>query len=934
MKRMLFNATQAEELRVAIVDGQKLIDLDIESASKEQRKSNIYKAVITRVEPSLEACFVDYGADRHGFLPFKEISRDCLREGDGGKNRIQDQLKDGQELIVQVDKDERGNKGAALTTYISLAGRYLVLMPNNPRGGGVSRRIEGEDRNELRDTISQLEVPSGMSVIARTAGIGRSLEELQWDMNYLLQLWQAIDGAAKTQSGAFLIYQESSLVIRAIRDYFHPDIGELLIDTESIFEQAQQFMSHVMPANVHVVKLYKDDVPLFSRFQIEHQIETAYARQVPLPAGGAIVIDHTEALVSVDVNSARATKAGDIETTAFNTNLEAADEIARQLRLRDLGGLIVIDFIDMESTKNQREVENRLKEALRYDRARVQLGKISRFGLMELSRQRLRPALAESAYIPCPRCHGIGHIRGTESTALHILRILQEEAMKDNTAQVVAQVPIDVATFLLNEKRAEIHTIEARFKVNVLLVPNTYLETPNYKVQRLRHDDLNQAEPLPPSFTMVERPEEEDPVKQRKDEAKEPRQEAVVKGIPPGRPAPMPVERNVEAPSHENWLAKVLGWFRPKAPEPAPQPAAVRTEAPRDARGRGRQDRDRRGNQRDERRDPSREGREGHRDQQREGSKPRPPQGGAQPARREREPRDGQRNEARNDAGEGPRDAQKQRPPREPRPAQEPRATADQAPAITQPQPGAVKEGEHGEGGRRRRRGRGGRERGEHSEQGEPPRASAPRGERGDRRPAAADAAAAAAAAAPGTPPEQRILPSSSMPGPATMEHGAESERNSMNEGFDTAAPAIEPSPVASGYEFPSDDSPPPTHFVEIKLPSVAPAEGERPALPEESTANTMTMATPPKVEPAPPAPTPVLAVAHHAPALPEISLELPQNSDLVLVETILQKAQTPMAAEPEVPRPRRVRPARVEGTEGPLQMVETAHKEPTPPGA
>src|SRR6202521_4699116 len=669
MKRMLFNATQAEELRVAIVDGQKLIDLDIESASKEQRKSNIYKAVITRVEPSLEACFVDYGADRHGFLPFKEISRDYLREGDGGKTRIQDQLKDGQELIVQVDKDERGNKGAALTTYISLAGRYLVLMPNNPRGGGVSRRIEGEDRNELRDTISQLEVPNGMSVIARTAGIGRSLEELQWDLNYLLQLWQAIDGAAKTQSGAFLIYQESSLVIRAIRVYFHPDIGELLIDTESIFEQAQQFMSHVMPANVHVVKLYKDDVPLFSRFQIEHQIETAYARQVPLPAGGAIVIDHTEALVSVDVNSARATKAGDIETTAFNTNLEAAEEIARQLRLRDLGGLIVIDFIDMESTKNQREVENRLKEALRYDRARVQLAKISRFGLMELSRQRLRPALAESAYIPCPRCHGIGHIRGTESTALHILRILQEEAMKDNPAQGVAQVPIDVATFLLNEKRAEIHTIEARFKVNVLLVPNTYLETPNYKVQRLRHDDLNQAEPLPPSFTMVERPEEEDPIKQRKDEAREPRQEAMVKGIPTGLPAPMPVERSIEPLAQENWLTKVLGWFRPKAPEPTPQPAPVRTEAPRDARGgRGRQDRDRRGNQRDERRDQSREGRDGPRDQQREGPKPRPAQGGAQPARRDREPRDAQRNEARNDAREGPRDGPRQRPPREPRP--------------------------------------------------------------------------------------------------------------------------------------------------------------------------------------------------------------------------------------------------------------------------
>src|SRR6186997_643094 len=533
MKRMLFNATQAEELRVAIVDGQKLVDLDIESAAKEQRKSNIYKAVVTRVEPSLEACFVDYGTERHGFLPFKEISRQYFRERDAdpGKARIQDQIKEGQELIVQVDKDERGNKGAALTTYISLAGRYLVLMPNNPRGGGVSRRVEGEERNELREAVSSLNVPSGMSVIARTAGIGRSPEELQWDLNYLMQLWRAVEDAAKLQQGAYLIYQESSLVIRAIRDYFHADIGEILIDTEAIFEQAQQFMGHVMPDNVNRVKLYRDDVPLFSRFQIEHQIETAYARQVPLPSGGAIVIDHTEALVSIDVNSARATRGADIEETATRTNLEAADEIARQLRLRDLGGLVVIDFIDMQSTKNQREVENRLKDALRYDRARVQLGKISRFGLMELSRQRLRPALAESAYIPCPRCHGIGHIRGTESTALHILRIIQEESMKDNTAQVVAQVPVDVATFLLNEKRTDVMTIETRFKVNVLLVPNRHLETPNYSIERLRHDDLNQSEPLALSFNLVQQPEEVDPVKQMKEEAKEPRQEAAVKGI-------------------------------------------------------------------------------------------------------------------------------------------------------------------------------------------------------------------------------------------------------------------------------------------------------------------------------------------------------------------------------------------------------------------
>jgi ribonuclease E len=558
---MLFNATQAEELRVAIVDGQKLTDLDIESASKEQRKSNIYKGVVTRIEPSLEACFVDYGAERHGFLPFKEISRQSLGAHEG---RIQDLLREGQEIIIQIDKDERGNKGAALTTYISLAGRYLVLMPNNPRGGGVSRRIEGEERNELRETLNQLDVPRGMSTIARTAGIGRSQEELQWDLNYLLQLWTAIEDAAKLQKGAYLIYQESSLVIRAIRDYFHPDIGEILIDTETVYEQAQQFMSHVMPNNVNRVKFYRDDVPLFSRFQIEHQIESAYGRQVPLPSGGSIVIDHTEALVAIDVNSARATRGSDIEATALQTNLEAVDEVARQLRLRDLGGLVVIDFIDMESPKNQRSVEERLNEALRYDRARVQISKISRFGLLELSRQRLRPALAESAHMPCPRCHGIGHIRGTESTALHILRILQEEAMKDNTAQIVAQVPVEVATFLLNEKRNDVFAIETRFRVNVLLVPNRHLETPNFSVERLRHDDLNQGEVLPASFELAERPQEPDIVKEKKEEAKEPRQEAVVKGITPAMAAPMPKE----APPEPSWFSRMLAWFK-KEPETA-----------------------------------------------------------------------------------------------------------------------------------------------------------------------------------------------------------------------------------------------------------------------------------------------------------------------------------------------------------------------------
>ena len=548
MKRMLFNATQAEELRVAIVDGQKLIDLDIESATKEQRKSNIYKAVITRIEPSLEACFVDYGADRHGFLPFKEISRSYFKPGvEVGRAKINEVLKEGQELIVQVDKDERGNKGAALTTYVSLAGRYLVLMPNNPRGGGVSRRVDGDERTELRDTLDQLDVPQGMSLIARTAAIGRQAEELQWDLNYLLQLWSAIEGAAQQQSGAFLIYLEGSLVIRAIRDYFQPEIGEILIDTDEVFEQAKAFMGTVMPGNVNRVKRYHDDVPLFSRFQIEHQIETAFGRQVNLPSGGAIVIDHTEALVAVDVNSGRATKGSDIEETAFKTNMEAAEELARQLRLRDLGGLIVIDFIDMENQKNQREVENRLRDGLRFDRARVQMGKISRFGLMELSRQRLRPALAETSYIPCPRCTGTGHIRSTESAALHILRILEEEAMKENTGAVHVQVPVDVATFLLNEKRPDIQAIELRHKVTILLIPNIHLETPAHTITRLRHDDLNNEDVREPSYRMVDLPVEES-AKQGggKDEAAKPRQEAVIKGISPEQPAPNLPEKVVE----------------------------------------------------------------------------------------------------------------------------------------------------------------------------------------------------------------------------------------------------------------------------------------------------------------------------------------------------------------------------------------------------
>ncbi len=600
MKRMLFNATHQEELRVAIVDGQKLIDLDIETAGREQRKGNIYKGVITRIEPGLEACFVNYGEDRHGFLPFKEIARSYFKEGvDVRTARIQDALSEGQELIIQVEKEERGNKGAALTTFISLAGRYLVLMPNNPRGGGVSRRVEGEDRQELREAMDQLEVPGGMSMIARTAGIGRGVEELQWDLNYLLQLWTAIDGAARENKAPILIYLESSLVIRAIRDYFSPEIGEILIDTDDIHDQATAFMSVVMPDNVNRVKRYRDDVPLFSRFQIEHQIETAYSRTVTLPSGGAIVIDHTEALVAVDVNSARSTRGADIEETALRTNQEAADEVARQLRLRDLGGLIVIDFIDMEDNKNQRAVEQRLRDALHFDRARVQMGKISRFGLMELSRQRLRPALNEGSHVTCPRCTGTGVIRDAESSALHVLRLLQEEAMKEGTAALHAQVPVDVATFLLNEKRRDIGQIESRLKVNLVLIPNKSLETPHHHIERLRHDDPRLDENKT-SFELAQEPEDKLVWQPNKAQEAKTRPEALVKSIQPAQPAPAHVERAPRAAAaapapaaapaapQGGLLKRLFGWITGSAAETAAPAAEPATPAPSRESGDGR----------------------------------------------------------------------------------------------------------------------------------------------------------------------------------------------------------------------------------------------------------------------------------------------------------------------------------------------------------
>ena len=737
MKRMLFNATQQEELRVAIVDGQKLIDIDIETAGREQRKGNIYKGVITRIEPSLEACFVNYGEERHGFLPFKEVARAYFKEGVDVRNaRIQDALREGQELIVQVEKEERGNKGAALTTFISLAGRYLVLMPNNPRGGGVSRRIEGEDRQELRETMAQLEVPDGMSIIARTAGIGRSAEELQWDLNYLMQLWKAVDGAAVDNKAPLLIYLESSLVIRAIRDYFQPDIGEILIDTDDIYDQARAFMSVVMPDNMNRVKKYRDDVPLFSRFQIEHQIESAYSRMVMLPSGGAIVIDHTEALVAIDVNSARATKGADIEETAARTNLEAADEIARQLRLRDLGGLIVIDFIDMESSKAQKDVETRLKDALRHDRARVQMGKISRFGLMELSRQRLRPSLSEGSHVTCPRCNGTGHIRDTESSALQVLRIIQEEAMKENTAALHCQVPVEVAAFLLNEKRPDINLIETRFKVNVLLIPNKHLETPHYKLERLRHDDPR-LDDTKASYKMAEEAAKEleaDTAYSTRKEAAKPRQEAAVKGITPEQPAPVSVPRAERPPRAEaaapapqapapvpaqggfvSWLKSLFG-VKPAEPvvaAPADAPKQRAEDGNRRDRG-NRQDRggrgqrgergdrgerqgqgqnsrdgNRQGRDRNEARDGQQSGqqqgqREGQRDNQRgnrdRNRQPAPVEGAARETAEARQPAQGQepRSEGQNQ-GQGRRERnqeRRERPPREgrePREAREPR---------------------------------------------------------------------------------------------------------------------------------------------------------------------------------------------------------------------------------------------------------------------
>ncbi|HGK8919995.1 TPA: ribonuclease E [Pseudomonas aeruginosa] len=750
MKRMLINATQPEELRVALVDGQRLFDLDIESGAREQKKANIYKGRITRVEPSLEAAFVDFGAERHGFLPLKEISREYFKKSPEGRINIKEVLSEGQEVIVQVEKEERGNKGAALTTFISLAGRYLVLMPNNPRAGGISRRIEGEERNELREALNGLNAPADMGLIVRTAGLGRSTEELQWDLDYLLQLWSAIKEASGERGAPFLIYQESNVIIRAIRDYLRQDIGEVLIDSIDAQEEALNFIRQVMPQYASKVKLYQDSVPLFNRFQIESQIETAFQREVKLPSGGSIVIDPTEALVSIDINSARATKGGDIEETALQTNLEAAEEIARQLRLRDIGGLIVIDFIDMTPAKNQRAVEERVREALEADRARVQVGRISRFGLLEMSRQRLRPSLGETSGIVCPRCNGQGIIRDVESLSLAILRLIEEEALKDRTAEVRARVPFQVAAFLLNEKRNAITKIELRTRARIFILPDDHLETPHFEVQRLR-DDSPELVAGQTSYEMatVEH-EEAQPVSSTRTLV---RQEAAVKTVAPQQPAPQHTEAPVEPakpmpePSLFQGLVKSLvGLFAGKD-QPAAKPAetskpTAERQTRQDERRNGRQQNRRRdgrdGNRRDEERKPREERAErqpreerAERPNREERSERRREERAERPAREERQPREGREEraertpreerqpregrEGREERSERRREERAERPAREERQPREDRQARDaaalEAEALPNDESLEQDEQDDTDGERPRRRSRGQRRR-------------------------------------------------------------------------------------------------------------------------------------------------------------------------------------------------------------------------------
>jgi len=706
MKRMLVNATQEEELRVALVDGQKLFDLSIDLPSREQKKANVYKAKISRVEPSLEACFVDYGAQRHGFLPLKEVSKEYFRQQpQGGRMNIRELLHEGQELIVQVEKEERGTKGAALTTFISLAGRFLVLMPNNPRAGGVSRRIEGEDRDQMREVMGQLQIPDGMGAIVRTAGVGRTVEELQWDLDNLKTQWDQIDAASKDRPAPFLVFRESDAVTRSMRDYLSDDIGEVLVDDQGAFQKAQEYMQRFMPADAQrKLKMYTDEIPLFTRFQIESQIESAYAHKVSLPSGGSIVVDYTEALVSIDINSARATRGSDIETTATNTNLEAADEIARQLRIRDIGGLIVIDFIDMESPKNQREVEDRLRDAMKMDRARIQIGRLSRFGLLEMSRQRLRPSLGESSHIVCPRCVGIGSIRSVESMTLAVLRLIGEELRKDRTARVVAQVPVAVATYLMNEKRDWLRTLEDESTAELIIVPNENIQTPEYSIRRVRDDEMELPENKQATYLMPVAPTMVEPGSQDKKPVPEAPAVATLlpatsapMGAPPAAPAataPAAAVQPVAAAHGGGFWSRFKKLLAGEPPAAAPAvaaetPAVAPARAPRREDGqrqdRGRSDRSRHSRSADgarrDRGDGRRDGRDRNRDRDQRGDRDR----NRDPSRRnERSPERGAERSGAPRGDQAPRDqAPRDQAPRDQAPRDQ--APRDQAPRDQAP---------------------------------------------------------------------------------------------------------------------------------------------------------------------------------------------------------------------------------------------------------
>ncbi|WP_036985156.1 ribonuclease E, partial [Pseudomonas chlororaphis] len=949
MKRMLINATQPEELRVALVDGQRLYDLDIESGAREQKKANIYKGRITRIEPSLEAAFVDFGSERHGFLPLKEISREYFKKAPEGRVNIKDVLSEGQEVIVQVEKEERGNKGAALTTFISLAGRYLVLMPNNPRAGGISRRIEGEERNELREALNGLVAPADMGLIVRTAGLGRSSEEMQWDLDYLLQLWTAIKEASLDRAAPFLIYQESNVIIRAIRDYLRQDIGEVLIDSVEAQDEALTFIRQVMPQYASKIKLYEDSVPLFNRFQIESQIETAFQRVVELPSGGSIVIDPTEALVSIDINSARATKGSDIEETALQTNLEAAEEIARQLRLRDIGGLIVIDFIDMTPAKNQRAVEEKVRECLEADRARVQVGRISRFGLLEMSRQRLRPSLGESSGIVCPRCNGTGIIRDVESLSLAILRLIEEEALKDRTAEVRAQVPIPVAAFLLNEKRNSITKIELRTRARIVILPNDHLETPHFEVQRLR-DDSPEASINQSSYEIAAAAAEAEEVQPAAATRTLVRQEAAVKTAPARANAPVPTEvaaapvaapAAVAEPSLFKGLVKSLVSLfatkeEPAAPVVVEKPATERP-ARNEERRNGRQQSRNRNGRRDEERKPReerapreerqprevREAREEVQATAREERAPRPPREERQPRppREDRKPR-GEREERVRELREpldaAPAATAEERPARQPREERQPRPPreerqprAEQAAAVAEeellPNEEQLQEDgqENAEGDRPRRRSRGQRRRSNRRERQRDANGNVIEGsEENSEEPSSADLAAGLAVTA--------AVASTVISAPAEAQAHEQAERATA--AVQEAAPTVE-APVVEA-----------TTAVEIPAAPAVEVAQAREEQREEQTAQPAVVAEQPAVvaEPvieAPVAEAPAAEPAQEAPRTFERAAEaIVAEAPAPVAEVV---AAEPVVAEPVVAAP--AAPVEAPAAEVAAPVVETA---------